>query len=149
MTDPTRNPFGVHDVPDPTGADVREFAISKEFIASPQDANAQAWTRLDPHEQRSIEGEWWSRWNGGSLGLDWKQGTARVRRVGNHVYLLFHWADETQRGLIEAELETNARLVGRYINLGNTEILRPWVGLIVDNQRIDGYWPEGRLDFRR
>jgi hypothetical protein len=149
MTNPTRNPFGVLDVPDPTGAEVREFAIGKGAAASPQDANAQAWTPTRPHEQDSIEGEWWSRWNGGSLGPAWKQGTARVRRVGTRVFLLFNWSHETEHGLIEAELEPSSRLVGRYINLGNTEILRPWVGLIVDNQRIDGYWPEGRLDFRR
>jgi hypothetical protein len=39
--------------------------------------------------------------------------------------------------------------VGRYINLGNPAITQPWVGLIVDNRRIDGRWPNGRLDFRR
>ena len=35
------------------------------------------------------------------------------------------------------------------MNLGNTSIVRTWVGLVVDPRRIDGYWTEGRLDFRR
>jgi hypothetical protein len=41
------------------------------------------------------------------------------------------------------------RMVGRYLNLGKPEITRPWVGLVVDESRIDGYWTQGRLDFRR
>jgi hypothetical protein len=28
-------------------------------------------------------------------------------------------------------------------------ITRPWVGLVVDATRIDGCFPNGRLDFRR
>ena len=42
-----------------------------------------------------------------------------------------------------------ARLVGKYINLTDPKITRPWIGLIVSNQRIDGRWTGGRLDFRR
>jgi hypothetical protein len=41
------------------------------------------------------------------------------------------------------------RLVGKYINLSNPAITRPWIGLIVSERRIDGRWPQGRLDFRR
>ena len=149
MTDPTRNPFGVLDVPDPNGGDVREFASTK-FEASPDDANAQSWTPTAlPAEPSSIEGEWHSRWNGGATGLDWKQGRAEIRMSGAQLFLLFRWAGETQRGLIETRRDGRSRLVGRYMNLGNTSIVRPWVGLIIDHRRIDGYWTEGRLDFRR
>ena len=28
-------------------------------------------------------------------------------------------------------------------------MIRPWIGLIVSNERIDGRWTGGRLDFRR
>jgi hypothetical protein len=45
--------------------------------------------------------------------------------------------------------ENRQRLVGKYINLSNPAITRPWVGLIVSDQRIDGRWTNGRLDFRR
>jgi hypothetical protein len=40
------------------------------------------------------------------------------------------------------------RLVGKYINLTEPKVMRPWVGLIASNQRIDGRWTGGRLDFR-
>jgi hypothetical protein len=50
---------------------------------------------------------------------------------------------------VEARLEGPATLVGRYVNLGNPEIRRPWIGTIVDANRIDGQWPLGRLDFQR
>jgi hypothetical protein len=31
----------------------------------------------------------------------------------------------------------------------NAEITVPWVGLMVSDQRIDGYFTQGRVDFRR
>jgi hypothetical protein len=54
-----------------------------------------------------------------------------------------------RHGLIDAQREGANRLVGKYINLTTPEITRPWVGLIVDATRIDGCFPNGRLDFRR
>jgi hypothetical protein len=150
MPESSRNPFGVPDVPEPGGHDVHEFAIGKALAASPHDANAQVWGRETAGEPASIEGEWSSRWNGGALGPDWEEGTAQVRQIGARVYVLFDWDHGKQRGMIDAEREAQSqRLVGRYIHLGDREIPRPWVGLIVDNRRIDGYWPQGRLDFRR
>jgi hypothetical protein len=62
---------------------------------------------------------------------------------------LFDWHNGARHGLIEARRETPTRLVGKYINLTNPAITRPWVGLIVDARRIDGRWASGRLDFRR
>ena len=38
---------------------------------------------------------------------------------------------------------------GKYINLTDPKVTRPWIGLIVSNRRIDGRWTGGRLDFRR
>jgi len=150
MAGPIRNPFGTLDVPDPSGHDVHEFAIGKALTTSPGDPNAEAWGRETTPTPPTIEGEWSSRWNGGASTAGWKEGTAQVRQIATRVYLLFTWDNGAQRGMIDAENEVQSRrLVGRYINLGNREIVRPWVGLIVDNQRIDGYWPEGRLDFRR
>jgi hypothetical protein len=35
------------------------------------------------------------------------------------------------------------------MNVGNPEITVPWVGLMVSDQRIDGYLAQGRADFRR
>ena len=33
------------------------------------------------------------------------------------------------------------------VNLNNPEV--PWVGLVVSDARIDGYFSQGRVDFRR
>ncbi len=40
-------------------------------------------------------------------------------------------------------------MVGKYINLSDPSVTQPWIGLIVSEERIDGRWPAGRLDFRR
>ena len=69
--------------------------------------------------------------------------------IGERAYILFDWNNGARKGLIEARREPGNRLVGKYINLGNTEITCPWVGLIVNNDRIDGQFIHGRLDFRR
>jgi hypothetical protein len=62
---------------------------------------------------------------------------------------LFDWDSGARKGLIDARREGPQRLVGKYINLGNPAITRPWIGQIVNDRRIDGRWTEGRLDFRR
>ena len=38
---------------------------------------------------------------------------------------------------------------GQGTHFGNPTITRPWVGLMLGEARIDGYWTQGRLDFRR
>jgi hypothetical protein len=102
-----------------------------------------------------IEGNWSGRWNGaadptirGDAANKWKQGQAEVRAVGDRLYLLFDWTNGARRGLIDAHRE-GSRLVGKYTNLTDPKVTRPWIGLIVSNQRIDGRWSAGRLDFRR
>ncbi len=79
----------------------------------------------------------------------WKRGPGSALAVEDRVYLLFHWDNCRRKGLIEARREGIDRLVGKYINLSNPQITRPWVGRIIDERRIDGRWPQGRLDFRR
>jgi len=151
-----RNPFGVMDVPDPNDADVKAFAAGALIEASPDDENAKAWGTLgDSGRFDTIAGNWSSRWNGGAdpaipgdAADQWKQGLAEARLAGERVYLLFRWDRGVRVGLIDARRE-GARLTGKYINLTNPAITRPWVGLIVSNQRIDGRWTGGRLDFRR
>ena len=116
----TRNPFGVMDVPNPNDQEVLEFATRAKLAGTSDDENAKAWAALSDHDQyEAIEGNWSSRWNGGA-----------------------------RRGLIDAHRE-GTRLVGKYINLTDPKVTRPWIGLIVSNRRIDGRWTGGRLDFRR
>lgn len=149
-----RNPFGVIDVPAPSDGEVTEFAALTTLAGSMDDDNATSWgTAASP--SGTIEGPWSSRWNGGAdptipgdAADKWKQGPAEVKAVDDRVYLRFTWDGGQRQGLIDARRD-GTRLVGKYINLTDPKIMRPWVGLIVDNRRIDGRWTGGRLDFRR
>jgi hypothetical protein len=153
----TRNPFGVMDVPNPNDHEVLAFAAGAKLAGTSDDENAKAWaTSSDRNQQDAIEGDWSSRWNGGAdptipgdAESKWKDGRAEVRTADDRLYLLFDWNHGARRGLIDARREGTTRLVGRYINLTDPKITRPWIGLIVSNQRIDGRWSGGRLDFRR
>ena len=154
----TRNPFGVMDVPDPNDQAVMQFAASTTLDGYPDDANAAAWaTGVGAAGQlHPIEGDWSSRWNGaadptisGDAADKWKAGRGRAKLANDRVYLFFEWNSGARKGLIEARREGPKELVGKYINLSSPAITRPWIGLIVDDRRIDGRFPEGRLDFRR
>jgi hypothetical protein len=152
-----RNPFGVIDVADAEGDEVAAFAAVVTLDGSIEDDNASPWGSAgDLCASNSVEGLWSSRWNGGAdptIPGDatdlWKQGQAELKTAGDRVFLLFDWADGARWGLIHARREGEDRLVGKYVNLTNQSITRPWTGLIVSNRRIDGRWPGGRLDFRR
>lgn len=153
----TRNPFGVMDVPDPNDQAVMQFAASATLDGLSDDANATAWGDMDGTSQPgTIEGNWSSRWNGGAdptIAGDsadkWKSGRGQAKLAGDRIYLYFDWDSSARKGLIDAKRDGPNRLVGKYINLTSPAITRPWIGLIVDDRRIDGRFPEGRLDFRR
>ena len=153
----TRNPFDVMDVPNPNDQQVLEFAAVIKLAGTADDENASAWAPPSEHDQyATLEGHWSSRWNGGADPTipgdaedKWKQGRAEARAVEDRVFILFDWNHGARKGLIDARREGATRLVGRYVNLTDPKITRPWVGLIVSNERIDGRWPGGRLDFRR
>jgi hypothetical protein len=152
-----RNPFGVMDVPNPDDDAVMQFARNTVPEQSAADQNADRWSAVDAGYQRgTVEGQWSSRWNGavdptipGDAADKWKHGKGEARIVGDRVYLLFDWDNGARRGLIDARHEGPDRLVGKYLNLNNPEISVPWVGLVVSDQRIDGYFSRGRVDFRR
>ena len=152
-----RNPFGVMDVPNPNDREVLEFAASAMLVGGSDDENARAWmSQSDCNQHPKFEGSWSSRWNGGAdptipgdAANKWKRGQAEARTVDDRVYLLFDWDGGARRGLIDARREGATRLVGRYVNLTDPTITRPWIGLIVSNERIDGRWSGGRPDFRR
>jgi hypothetical protein len=144
----TRNPFQVKDVPDPDGEDVKAFAANVKLAGGAKDANAEQWAaNATPGKSGSLEGEWSSRWNGGSAGNDWIAGTATVKKVGDRVYILYK--DRTGTYLIDAKPQGKTRLVGRYLSQESDGDTSPWVGEIVDGERIDGQWTMGRWDLRR
>jgi len=152
-----RNPFGTMDVPEPNGADVAEFAALAVLHGLDDDANAAAWSGFSQSASfGQIEGPWASRWNGGAdptMAGDtpeaWKPGRAELKLQDDRAYLLFDWDGGKRKGLIDARRDGATALVGKYINLTNPDIVRPWIGLIVSASRIDGRWTGGRLDFRR
>ena len=149
-------PIWRHGCSRPNDQGVLEFAASAKLGATKDDENAKAWTVPNNSDHDwAIEGNWSSRWNGGAdptipgdAANKWKRGQAEVKAVGDRLYFLFDWDHGARRGLIDAHRE-GTRLVGKYINLTDPKVVRPWVGLIVSNQRIDGRWTGGRLDFRR
>jgi len=145
------------DVPNPNDEEVLEFATGAKLSGTSDDENAKPWTPASERNQfDSIEGNWSSRWNGGvdptipgDSASKWKHGRAKARAANDRLYLLFDWDGGARKGLIDAERCGATRLVGRYINLTDPKITRPWIGMIVSNERIDGRWSGGRLDFRR
>ena len=149
-----RNPFGTMDVPMPNDREVANYAATARLAGGADDFNATAWGALPASDP--LDGVWLSRWNGGAdptIAGDapekWKQGRAELRIAGERLYLRFDWDNGRRHGLIDARRDGVDRLVEKYINLTNPVIMRPWVGLIVDAARIDGCFPNGRLDFRR
>lgn len=143
------NPFTVAvNVPDPDGEDVKEFA-DKVKLWLDKDANAGQWVpTATAGKKDSLDGEWSFRWNGAWKGANWvTTGTATVKKVGDRVYIF--GKDRHLTFLIDAKLHGKSQLAGRQMPLQEVRELTPWVGTIVDNERIDGVWEHGRWDFRR
>jgi hypothetical protein len=138
-----RNPFSVDDVPDPLGADVEAFAANIPKVRELElDENAVAWVAIATAVD-GIEGAWSSRWR--SEDGEWQRGVATLHRANDRTYILFK---DSATFLIEAT-QRNDRLVGRSVNVHNPKDTSPWVGVIVNKFRIDGYWAKGRWDLRR
>ena len=130
----TRNPFNVMDVPAPNDDAVMDFAARAVLAGAADDANAKAWSASGGAESNGLDGHWSSRWNGGAdptipgdTADKWKQGPAEVKTVDDRVYLFFTWDNGARKGLIDAQRE-GARLTGKYINLTDPAITRPWIG---------------------
>lgn len=141
-------PLAAKMVPDITrGDDIDAFAETIKLEGGPLDSNAEIWFEdLPEHSEDSLDGIWASRWNGGS-GARWRVGKAIVKTVGRYIYILYY--EGAYAYLVAARRDGRTRLVGRYINLLHPEDSTPWVGLIVNNERIDGQWGYGRWDLRR
>src|SRR5438552_3595770 len=83
--DKPRNPFGVKDVMDPDGEDVRAFAAKVELAGDDKDPNAEQWVKqMRPGLRASLDGKWSERWNN-AAGEEWSYCTddAQVKVVGN------------------------------------------------------------------
>ncbi|MBS1122560.1 MAG: hypothetical protein H6Q90_4788 [Deltaproteobacteria bacterium] len=137
-----RNPFSVTDVPDPTGPDVEAFAKRLPPLDLAGDENAMAWVAIAT-DAEGVEGAWSSRWRSGEGA--WKQGVATIQLQGDRVFILYKDAGSY---LFEG-IRHGDKIVGRFINIANPADTAPWVGVLVNMSRIDGYWSGGRWDFRR
>lgn len=147
----TRNPFGVKDIEDPDGEDVFDLKKSVVLRGDADDANAEQWVKdATEGKKGSIEGEWFERWNSGSVGT-WNMGksTTQIKFVGDRVYMLI----ESSNGqfLIDLNYDKKTKtMAGRYRSNVNDADTGPCVFLVVDDERIDGNWRgNGRWDFRR
>ena len=149
--DDRRNPFGVADVPDPYGDDVKQFAAKVKLAGDAKDKNAEQWVKNETEGKAgSLDGEWSGRWEENGTG------TAKVKVIKDRVYVLYTDNEGRLKGktwLLEAVKEGKDRLVGRWVQVGNPNDTGPYAGLIVDDKRIDGNhaWQGGssRWDFRR
>jgi hypothetical protein len=137
-----RNPFSVPDVPDPSGPDVEAFARDIPPPDIHGDENAMAWVAIAT-DADGLDGAWSSRFRTGPG--SWREGVATVSVQGDRVYMLYK---DSATYLIEG-LMRGDRVVGRYANVANPNDTSPWVGILVNPYRIDGYWFRGRWDFRR
>jgi hypothetical protein len=142
-----RNPFGLPDVKDPNGEDVKEFAKTVQLSGDDKDPNAKQWVpKASKGKANSIEGDWYGRWGAGD-------GSAEIKIIKDRVYVFYKEANGTW--LIDAALVDGKRLVGRYQGYIDGKVNEsdagPFVGLVVNNERIDGVWGTGtsRWDFRR
>ncbi len=144
-----RNPFGVEDVRDPYGDDIRRFVARARLSGGSSDRNAPQWApRAANSASGELDGDWFSRWAVGTFG------GARIQLIGDRLFALY--TDDTGRmagrtWILEAIREDN-RLVGRWVQVGNPRDTGPFFGVIVSNERIDGIWNwagNERWDFRR
>jgi len=151
-TDDPKRPFGLaFEVPDPEGDDVKEFAATVKLPGDDSDWNAPQWCgKIHPGDRGSLDGLWEFRWISDTPGAGSKRGIAQVKTVGDWVYIL---CGKGKDGLIKARRQGN-RLVGGWFGVVSPGAKsRPWVGVIVNDERIDGAWTDGsargRWDLRR
>ena len=136
-----RNPFSVPDVPDPSGPDVLASA-EQVPTTDTEDENAMAWVAIAT-DATGLAGAWSSRWR--TANNEWQQGVATMHLDADRVFILYKDAGTY---LLEGQRHGD-RLVGRYVNVNKPSDSSPWVGVIVNDYRIDGFWALGRWDFRR
>jgi len=145
-----RNPFRVPDVVAADGPDVMELASRLQMPGGPDDRNAPQWSQsIASGNPESLDGEWYSRWDSGTFGV------AKIQVVGDRLFAMYSNSTGRMAGktwLLEAVIGNDNRLAGRWVQIGNLRDTGPFVGLIVNPERIDGIWSprmSDRWDFRR
>jgi hypothetical protein len=147
-------PVGINTLPIADNAMVLNATIHPKTDA--EDSNASDWCATGNHaDYHSLDGLWNSRWQitshlSARRNEGWHQGTATLKTSGQWVFIKYQ--DPTNTYFIRARRVGSNRLVGRYLNGEVDEDTTSWVGVVVNNRRIDGFWfspDHGRWDFRR
>jgi hypothetical protein len=114
-----------------------------------EDENETNWAEeLNKNQERHpIEGIWGSRWYEESKFSRWCTGLATVVRHKDYFFILH--TDEEVEYLMLAKMDGANRLLGYHYGLKDSRDKSAWVGLIVNENRIDGEWARGRWDLRR
>jgi hypothetical protein len=148
--EPFRNPFGVADVADPVTPEVSQLAERVLLPGGSDDRNAEQWApETTVREGSGLDGAWYGRWEVGAAGA------ARIKIAGDRFFALYTDYSGRMAGktwLLEAQILENGRLVGSWVQVGDRSDTGPFVGRVVDDERIDGIWSRDgaqRWDFRR
>ena len=140
-----RNPFGLADVPgSPEDADVKNFAKSARLSGDDRDGNASQWSpQATSGKADSMEGEWFGRW------LANVQGRATIKIANARMYIKYEEGPATW--LVELVRVGSTDLMGRWVNIANSNDQGFYAGKMVGHDRIDGVWTGdgARWDFRR
>jgi hypothetical protein len=146
----TRNPFGVEDLVDPMNPAVQKLAAKVFLPGDADDRNAPQWAPVATmRDGGDLDGEWFGRWASGTAGA------ARLNVVGDRLFALytdFAGGMSGRSWLLEAQMLPHGQLIGSWIQVGDANDRGPFVGQIVDGERIDGIWSwdgRHRWDFRR
>jgi hypothetical protein len=130
-----------------SSVDLDAFASASYLPGDAQDPNATDWAAQGPLSYDLLDGYWSSRWNSARTEeRGWTAGLAFIKRVSKFVFIL---QIEGRTPFLICALQEAQRLIGRYLNLRMPSDSTPWVGVVVDPDRIDGEWKDGRWDFRR
>lgn len=149
--DKRRNPFGLPDIVNPVSDGAKSLADQVPLAGGKDDVNAKDWTvKAVVGNPMFLDGEWSSRWNSSGGDESWAAGTAKIRLIKDRLFIHYKGVSGSNY-LIEAVRVGDKKLIGAYVTAGNGGAGSPWVGRIVDGERIDGIWSTNgaRWDFRR
>jgi hypothetical protein len=118
--------------------EVKAFAAKVTLKGDKDDPNAAPWPgRAAAGTATSLEGPWSARRRPGQTGPPGQAGAADVRLVGDRFFAVC--LEGKGSLLVEARREGD-RLLGHITSLTQESDPSPWVGLIVNPERIDGQY---------
>lgn len=151
-----KNPFGIKLEPVPDDEEVKQFAKTVTLAGGAKDANAAQWVQTATEGKAdSLDGDWSGRWKYVGENKPWvtQVKPTKFATAGDRVYILFTYHEGPYLIVALRQGEKKDRLVGRFVSVVEPKDTGPWVGQVVENERIDGEWKgsagSGRWDFRR